>query len=200
MPRWGTDGGRADVESGDGAIRLYKSNCRKEKGQMKLEQLLSQHLCIFTCLTLQLCCSHHKAVFYFTLKCKHKACRSQGKIQCVKARICEGAHRSQEWSCHGRCSTYCVLRFLLASAPWKSCHWSYFWPARWLIKGISKLLTQPRGKAQAAIHFLAPGNPSSVQQTCSSAGRGLRLVLGGAAWGHLYMMEACSSLFNWRWI
>lgn len=67
-----------------------------------------------------------------------------------------------------------------------------------LLRGISKLLTQPRGKVQAAIHFLAPGNPSSVQQTCSSAGLDLMLFWGGAAWGHLYMMEACSSLFNWR--
>lgn len=129
-----------------------------------------------------------------------KALMSQGKIQCVKVRICIGAHTSQEQSCHGRHSSCCVPRFLLANAPWKSCHWSYFWLARWLIKGINKLLTQPRGKVQAAIHFLAPGNPSSVQQTCSSAGLDLMLFWGGAAWGHLYMMEACSSLFNWRWI
>lgn len=40
----------------------------------------------------------------------------------------------------------------------------------------NSLPTQPRGKAQEAIHFLAPGSPSGVRQTCSSAG--LELVLG----------------------
>lgn len=40
----------------------------------------------------------------------------------------------------------------------------------------NSLLTQPQGKAQEAIHLLALGRPSGVQQTCSSTG--LELVLG----------------------
>lgn len=36
VPRWSTDRGRDDVESGDDAIRLCKSNCRNQKGKWSL--------------------------------------------------------------------------------------------------------------------------------------------------------------------
>lgn len=64
----------------------------------------------------------------------------------MKVKICKGAHRSQERSCHGRRSSYCDPRFLLASAPWKSCHWCYFWLASDLLRASANSLHSLRRK------------------------------------------------------
>lgn len=166
----------------------------KAKGQMELEQLFTQHL--YT-LPAWLC----------SLVVLGTNLMSQFGHHGVDTRYVSPKERFSMWRWEFvKVLTKTILpwelfQLLCPQSPlWKFSHWSDSWLARWLIKSISKLLREPWGKSQAAVHFLTPGNTSRAQQTCSSAGLGLMLVLGGAAWGHLCPMEACSSLFNWRWI
>lgn len=114
---------------------------------------------------------------------RYKALRSQGKIQSVKVRICIGGHTSQEQSCHGRHSSYCVPRFLLANAPWKSCHWSYFWLARWLIKGHQQTPYTASGESTSSNSLPCTWKSLQCSANLQFSRTGFDVVLGRGSLG-----------------